>query len=124
MVDETFYNDASGSLNATNLGGYTITWNEEGSDPAAPCEECPAVLSITSIQALSNDTVRITFSESVVNSAPLLEPDNYIFTPSLTVLSVSPGAITDPTYVDLTVSGLTSQIYSVDILTIEPSSEP
>ena len=122
MVDETLYNDASGSLNATNLNGFTITWNEEGSDPAEACDECPAILSISSIQALSNVTVRITFSESVINNVALLEPANYIFSPSLTVLSVSASAPSNPAYVDLTVSGSISQTYSVDIQTVEASA--
>jgi len=79
---------------------------------------CSAPLSIT-IQATSENNVRVTFSQAVMNNFALINPLNYIFTPYLSVCSCTPNDPSFPTYVDLEVHGMTTQSYSLNILTIE-----
>jgi len=80
---------------------------------------CDEPLSIT-VTALSNTEVKVLFSFPVINNFALTNPQNYIFTPSLTVESVVPNSVNDPNYVILTVSSMLQQTYSLNILTIEP----
>ena len=81
---------------------------------SGPCEE----LSI-SIQAISNSIIRVTFSEPVINNFALINTENYIFTPSLIISSVTPENSINPSYVDLEVIGMIAQTYQLNILTIE-----
>jgi len=79
---------------------------------------CSNPLSIT-IQVTSENNVRVTFSQAVMNNFALINPLNYIFTPYLSVCSCTPNDPSFPTYVDLEVHGMTTQSYSLNILTIE-----
>lgn len=71
------------------------------------------------VQAISHSVVRVTFTSPVINNFALTNVQNYQFSPSLTVLSVTPNTSIAPTYVDLAVEGLTGQTYTLNILTVE-----
>lgn len=81
---------------------------------------CDEPLSITVIP-LSSTTLKVLFSVPVINNFALINPQNYIFTPSLTVESVIPNSTIDPTFVTLTVIGMVEQTYSLNIITVESS---
>lgn len=78
------------------------------------CEE--VVITIT---VLDHNTIRVTFSQGVINNRALLDPLNYIFTPSLIVCSVTANDPSVVSYVDLEVAGMTNQGYSLTIQTVE-----
>ena len=72
-----------------------------------------------SMSASSHTNVRVTFSEPVLNNVALLATGSYVFVPSIIVSTVTPEAIANPNYVDLTVSGMSGIAYTFDIKTIE-----
>jgi len=72
------------------------------------------------VTPLNHLTLRVAFSVPVNNNFALISPNNYVFTPSMTVVAVTPNSLTEnPTYVDLTVSGMEDIAYSLNILVIE-----
>ena len=75
-------------------------------------------LTIT-ISPISHSLIRIYFSQPVINHFALVNTENYVFTPAITVLSVTPNMVLNPTYVDLSVQGMINTLYSLNILTIE-----
>jgi hypothetical protein len=81
-------------------------------------QQTVAELSIT-IVPLTNTSLNVIFSAPVINNFALLNPLNYIFTPSLSVYTVTPNISVNPTYVTLTVSSMSFINYSLNILTIE-----
>lgn len=65
--------------------------------------------------ATDSVTIRVTFSAPVIDNVALRNVSNWIITPSLTVQSVSPEAVTDPTYIDLTVEEMKdSESYTLE----------
>lgn len=74
------------------------------------------------ITAIDHNTIRVTFSEGVLVNHALLDPLNYIFTPSLIVCSVTPNDPSVASYVDLEVANMISQQYSLTIQTVEAAS--
>ena len=78
------------------------------------CEE----ITIT-ITAIDHTTIRVTFSQGVINNRALRDSLNYVFTPSLIVCSVTPNDPSVVSYVDLEVAGMTNQSYSLTIQTVE-----
>lgn len=67
-------------------------------------------------------TVRVYFDRAMEKNAALINPSNYSITPdtvdgiNVTVVSVSPEDVDEPTYVDLTVSEFTdSELYSMNV---------
>jgi hypothetical protein len=69
--------------------GNILPWNEEGSSAA------PSVLPTITITRLSDTQVRVDFSAPVLLLPTLTWPGAYAFAPSLSVLSVTPGPITE-----------------------------
>lgn len=65
---------------------------------------------VSSAQATTSTTVRVTFSEGMKNNAALSNPASYTLTPAIgstarAITVVTPQGVTDPTYVDLTLDG-------------------
>ena len=58
---------------------------------------------IASVTALSSTSIRITFARAAVDNAALSATNNYEIDPALTVHSITPEDVTNPTYVDLVV---------------------
>ena len=81
---------------------------------------CADATELTALMSASSNTnVRVTFSAPVFNNVALLNTGSYVFVPSIIVSTVTPEAITNPNYVDLTVSGMSRITYGFDIKTIE-----
>lgn len=80
---------------------------------------------LSSATPQSSTVVRLAFSEPVPNDAALIDVENYVFTsPSgaavLAPLSVSPEAVAEPTYVDVTVNEMTDgAAYEVEVENLE-----
>lgn len=118
----------SGSLPADSLAGsYPATYvvnQTPATNPIAytaclpPRNSACTELSIT-ITPIDHYTIRVTFAFGVITNRALLDPLNYIFTPSLIVCSVTPNDPVEASYVDLEVQGMTNQAYSLSIQTIE-----
>lgn len=81
--------------------------------------ECPVVTSITVI-SLNPTVIRVTFSDPVKYNSALVQPGNYVIVPSLTVHSVTPEEVTNPTYVDLeTDEQNTGTTYEIEVQGVE-----
>lgn len=81
-----------------------------------PC----AILNIASVTVLSATSIQVNFEKPAVNNAALNNIDNYLINPPLTVYSVVPEAVTDPTYVVLTIDEqVTGTLYEVTLSRIE-----
>lgn len=79
-------------------------------------EEEPVVLSIDATSSPDSTTVRIEFNVAAKNNNALRTPGNYVITPDLEVLSVTPEAGDAPTYVLLTTEEQKQdEEYSVEI---------
>ena len=85
-----------------------------------------ATLSIASIVATSSTSLRITFSAPVLDTAVLRWVDAYVITTGTpgavvpTVEAVTPEAVAEPNYVDLTTTEMTDgATYDVEVLTVE-----
>jgi hypothetical protein len=104
-------------------GGYGIDVGFDGDDPAGvfPTEiisVCPDAV-VVSVEALDARTIRVTFAAPMIDNVALRNPNNYTFTPSLTVSEVEPEAAINPTYVDLHLATeMRSITYNYDFLTI------
>lgn len=66
-----------------------------------PGETMPESAVTATAQALSSTRVRMTFSDALVDKTELRDVANYSFDPFLDVVSVTPEAGGDPTYVDI-----------------------
>lgn len=86
-----------------------------GSPPSAS----PSV-EISSVVSTSPTTWRVTFSIPVLDNVALRAIVNYVFSPALTVVSITPEAVADPNYVDITTSEqLDGQSYTLTIHLVE-----
>lgn len=75
---------------------------------------------IASVVSLTPNSIRVTFSKSAVDNAALVNPDNYVITPTLGVYVVTPEAVANPGYVDLTIDEQkTGVAYQVELQRIE-----
>lgn len=96
--------------------GDSGSWIGAGADPQ-----------VSSAVATGEQSVRVTFSEPMKNNAALSTPANYVITPdggsvARSVVSVTPEAVTDPTYVDLTLDGemtIGTLNYNVSVSNVE-----
>ena len=80
---------------------------------------CPA-FSAVAVTVLSPTSIRVTFPFAAKNNSALLQPGNYVITPSLAVYSVTPENVTEPTYVDLTIDEQkTGTNYQVEVQGVE-----
>lgn len=85
-------------------------------DLAKVAPPAPIVLSIDNVTTPDSTTVRIDFNVAAKDNVALRTPDNYVVTPTLEVLSVSPEAGGSPTYVLLTTEEQKqNENYSVEI---------
>lgn len=77
---------------------------------------------VLTIVAASTDstTVRVTFNVPVKDNPALSSPDCYEITPLLSVLDVTPEAVADPNYVDLTTAEQKQgENYTVEVHLVE-----
>lgn len=114
----------SGSLNTrTNLvprfEGRRITRGVYGISITRTDTTCRDIS--ISVQAITNQTVRVTFSSPVENNHSLLDILNYSFSPYLNVTAVAanPSNGSPVNFVDLTVEGLRSINYTLSVLRVE-----
>lgn len=75
---------------------------------------------VASAEAQDSTTVRVVFNEPMTDDAALNLPGNYVFTETtgvpITASAVTPEAVADPTYVDVTVNEMTDGAsYSVEV---------
>lgn len=82
-------------------------------------DPCPVFSSVT-VTSLGPTTIRVTFPEPATLNSALVQPGNYVITPSLTVHSVTPESAVDPTYVDLEIDEQTTGVnYEVEVQGVE-----
>lgn len=92
------------------------------SEPWVPAPPVPAPwqILISSVIVLSPTQVRVNFDVPALLNAALINPANYVITPTLAVTAVSPEPVAEPTYVILTTDeqkGGTS--YNIEIQVVE-----
>lgn len=110
MPDAVVYFDPlvtefTGAIRVGN--GHRIIWNEEGSQPAA------APLIGLTITRIDSTHIVIDFALPVLLLPTLTWAGAYAFSPPLTVLSVTPGAVVE--------LGVYDSVESVSITTLEQS---
>lgn len=93
------------------LQHYAAAWE------SVPCTD-PSILTAL---ATGTHVIRVTFDRAVLNNAALRNPRNYTFDPPLTAVLITPEAVANPTYVDVTLSTemIQGQAYDLDIEVIE-----
>ena len=78
------------------------------------------VFTTVSVSVIDETTIRVTFPEPAKNNAALIQPGNYVISPTLTVYSVTPEAVALPNYVDLVIDEQTTGVvYEVEVQGIE-----
>jgi hypothetical protein len=87
------------------------------SAPAGPTGVSPEVASVVSV---SSTQIRVNFVKPALDNAALRSVGSYQITPALTIYSVSPEPVAEPTYVVLTISEQkTFQVYDLELIRIE-----
>lgn len=72
------------------------------------------------VTVLSSTSIRVTFPAPALNNSALVQPGNYVITPTLAVYSVTPEAIANPNYVDLEIDEQTTGLsYEVEVQGVE-----
>lgn len=75
---------------------------------------------LASVNVLSPTSIRVNFSRPAVKNAALLDPNNYVITPTLAVHSVAAAAGTTAAYVDLVIDEqCTGTAYDLELQRIE-----
>ncbi|MGW8177440.1 MAG: hypothetical protein ACWGQW_01370 [bacterium] len=109
---------ASASLRISAAGVVPSVFLAEGNIIAAP--------RVASAVTRSHIKIRVTFDQPMTNDSRLTSPSNYKLTPAtdgvpLFVQSVTPEAVTNPTYVDLVTNEMTDgQGYTVQVTSGAP----
>jgi len=101
-----FENHAAYGLDVLGFGGAFK--QDVNKDHFAVFENGTVVVSgqspeIMLVAVLSSTSIKVTFQFAANDNAALRAPGNYLISPSLTVSAVTPEAVTNPTYVTLTV---------------------
>jgi hypothetical protein len=78
------------------------------------------VLSINTLVSTSSITWRVTFSDPALDNVALVNISNYAFSPTLNIVSITPEAVANPTYVDIVTSEqVDSLLYTLTIHLVE-----
>lgn len=107
---------------ALKVGGTPRAWAattpfEADLVQSAPAGGSPGVDSVVSVSATQ---IRVNFSNPAVDNAALRSAGSYKITPPLSIHSVTPELVSEPTYVILAIDEQkTGQTYDLELLRIE-----